>query len=394
MKQRLEKGIGEPSSKGPDPQNTTFSADYRSAGKAEDPVERTPEEIEETREAMAIKETAETAETVETEAQEGKEPGQPGQSGKPGGSGKKSRRGSREKREKAGDPLDRLMREARELDKELDDFLPEGETLPEEEYLTKWGDDLEEEDSASEEDASLEESPEEEAPSSGTSRERRLWGKHWYGMVVGSLVLLLALTGVVSIAWTAGSALHARLTDDSHLRAYDTFLRPVVMLDPQPFESPEKADMDFVQNASLWHLILSDGGRSYSLYDDAGRAMIPLGDVTAACEELFGPGITFSPRNPQEETFYTYDSTDNHYHVALYSADSVMTPYTESSYTENGRTVLRVGYVSPADQGKTGSASVSGASETPVPVKYMEYVMELNEDTGKEYIYAIRTILE
>lgn len=74
------------------------------------------------------------------------------------------------------------------------------------------------------------------------------------------------------------------------------------MLDPQPFESPEKADMDFVQNASIWKLVLSDGGSSYTLYDDDGRAMIPLGDVAAACSELFGPDISFSPRTPEEET--------------------------------------------------------------------------------------------
>ena len=137
----------------------------------------------------------------------------------------------------------------------------------------------------------------------------------------------------------------------SQLRAYDDFLTPVVMLDPEPFASPDKAPNTFVQEASLWKAILDDGGSRYTQYDDNGRVIIPLGDVASACVALFGPDRNLSPGTPSEESFYTYDEQDNSYHVALFSSDSMVTPYTEKSYSEDGKTILRVGYVSPQTNG-------------------------------------------
>ena len=282
---------------------------------------------------------------------------------------------------------------AEEMDKELDDFLPEGESLPEEEFLTKWSRDLEdtqEQEEEKEPSASSEETDEEASvPQATALRQRRPQGRRWYGLLVGSVVLLLALTGVCFLAYLGGSSLYAKLTDDSQLRAYDTFLTPVVMLDPEPFDSPEKASNDFVQEASLWKVILEDGGSRYTKYDDNGRVIIPLGDVAAACSELFGPDRNLSPGTPSEESFYTYDTSDNSYHVALFSSDSAVTPYTESTYSEDGKTVLRVGYVSPTDAFKTGGSS-SDSPDSPTPTKYMEYVLAEDPETGNSYIYAIR----
>ena len=284
--------------------------------------------------------------------------------------------------------------EAEEMDKELDDFLPEGESLPEEEFLTKWSRDLEnDEEEPVGSHASSEEAEEGVAVAKTALRQRRPQGRRWYGLLVGSLVLLLALTGVGSRAGMAGSSLHARLTDDSQLRAYDDFLTPVVMLDPEPFASPDKAPNTFVQEASLWKAILDDGGSRYTQYDDNGRAIIPLGDVASACVALFGPDRNLSPGTPSEESFYTYDEQDNSYHVALFSSDSMVTPYTEKSYSEDGKTILRVGYVSPTDEWRTGGVS-SGSPATPTPTKYMEYVLAENPDTGAFYIYAVRPVEE
>mgnify|MGYP000582740201 CR=1 FL=1 len=50
--------------------------------------------------------------------------------------------------------------------------------------------------------------------------------------------------GVVFIAGTIGNRIYTTVTDDSQLRAYDTFLTPVVMQDPAPFESIEEANED------------------------------------------------------------------------------------------------------------------------------------------------------
>ena len=111
-------------------------------------------------------------------------------------------------------------------DTELDDFLPEGETLPAgDEALEKHGTPRPEP-----------EEPEAPAPLPRTARRR---GRRRYGIALGAAVLLLALVGVVSLAGLLGSQIYRRATDDSALRAYDAQLSCIVMLDPEPFESIE-----------------------------------------------------------------------------------------------------------------------------------------------------------
>lgn len=217
---------------------------------------------------------------------------------------------------------------------------------------------------------------------------RPLHRRRRYGIPVGIAVLALALVGVVFLAVSIGQAIFRGLNNDSKLREYDNFLTPVVMQDPAPFETIDSADPDMVMTASLWYAILQNGAESYTSYDAEGRSLVPLGDVTAACQELFGPDCVLQPANPKQETFFTFDNTDNQFHVAPYSSQSSYTPYTESERRSGDSVLLRVGYLSPADEyfsDETGNTA-------PSPAKYMEYELKTNPDTGKQYISAIRSI--
>lgn len=254
---------------------------------------------------------------------------------------------------------------------EITDFLPEPEENPDEELLTKWADELE---------------PEQpELPEPPKPARRR--GRRRYGVAVGSLVLILAIVGVAFIATAIGRQIYAAATDDSKLREYDTFLTPVVMQDPQPFASPDKATEDFILNASLWKTITANNGTNYTEYDDAGRLIVPLGDVVQACRDLFGPDSQLQPKTPAQETFFEYNSDENKFHVALYSSDSTFVPYTDSAKKQGDSMILRVGYVSPSDAWRTQTSSTVNA---PKPTKYMDYVLKTDPSTNKEYIYAIQ----
>lgn len=251
----------------------------------------------------------------------------------------------------------------------IDDFLPVGDSGAEERLLTKWDDGMDPE------------------PAAVPPRPKRR-GRRRYGIFVGTLVLLLALTGVGFLAAAVGTRIHAALTDDSRLRAYDKFLTVIVAQDPQPFSSPEKADPGFILNASLWRTMTENNGAGYSDYDDAGRTVVPLGDVVDACHELFGPNCSLQPENPAQETFFTYDTAKAQFHVSLYSLDSAYAPYTVSAKKDGDGTLLRVGYVPPSDATRTRSG-VSSAG-TPKPVKYMDYLLQTNPSTRKEYVSAVR----
>lgn len=256
---------------------------------------------------------------------------------------------------------------------EIDDFLPDGDEADGENLLTKWDDGVSETRAAPRE------------------RSLRKTGKYRWGLAAGAAVLLLALAGVVILAVQAGKSIHAAATDDSKLRAYDRFLSVVVAQDPKPFDSPEKADPDFVLNASLWKT-MADNESSYTDYDDAGRTVVPLGDVADACGRLFGPKCPLRPKNPATESFYTYDAAKAQFHIAPYSPEGAYEPYTVSAKKEGDGVVLRVGYLSPADPARSPSsgAGSSSAAGGPAPVKYMEYVVRTDGSTGQDYVYAVR----
>ena len=259
-------------------------------------------------------------------------------------------------------------------EEQSEDFLPDPMDDPDEELLTKWS-------AASEPEAA------DQTEDIKPAKPARRRGRRRYGVAVGSLVLLLALTGVVFIVGIVGKQIYTAATDDSQLRAYDTFLTPAVMQDPQPFASPDKAPEDFVLNASLWQAITANNGTNYTEYDDAGRVLVPLGDVVQACRDLFGPDCQLQPKTPAQETFFEYNSEENKFHVALYSSDSTFIPYTESAKNQGGSTILRVGYVSPSDTWRTQTSSTV---TSPKPTKYMEYVLKTNSSTNKQYIYSIQ----
>lgn len=259
-----------------------------------------------------------------------------------------------------------------EPDSEMDDFLPEGEENTDEELLTK------------QPMASL------DAEEIATAAKRKRRGKRRYGIFVGALVMVLALVGVGFIVTTVGKQIYNVVTDDSKLREYDTFLSAVVMQDPEPFENPADANGQMVLTASLWRAIMNHG-TDYNEYDELGRTIVPLVDVADACHELFGPDCGIRPEDAPEDSFYEYDSEKNNFHVAPYSSQSSFAPYTVSSKKNGAATVLKVGYVAASDEWRSDTAS---QVTSPTPVKYMEYVLQPNSETGKEYIAAVRTVAD
>lgn len=258
---------------------------------------------------------------------------------------------------------------------------------PERELVTG-GEILSQEDLPEEEEPILEKAEAEQLGEVVLAAARPRRKRRKYGIPMGIGVLALALVGVVFLAITIGQAISRSMNDDSKLREYDSFLAPVVMQDPAPFESIGSADPEFVMTASLWFAISQNGAENYNSFDAEGRSLIPLGDVTAACRDLFGPDCVLQPATPKEETFFTFDSEDNQFHVAPYSSQSSYTPYTEKERRSGGSVLLTVGYLSPADDYLTDETKES----KPKPAKYMEYELKTNSETGKLYIYAIRAV--
>lgn len=142
--------------------------------------------------------------------------------------------------------------------------------LPENQDLVTGGDILTEEDEPEEETAFSKENEHQPKIAFTPRTDRKRKGRRRYGVFVGSLVLLLALVGVVFLVSAVSGQIRGWFAgEEIDLRSYDGFLAPVVMQDPAPFESIEGANSDMVITAGLWYMLMNQSDKVYTEYDES-----------------------------------------------------------------------------------------------------------------------------
>lgn len=195
-------------------------------------------------------------------------------------------------------------------------------------------------------------------------------GRHRFAAPLGLLVILLAVTGVVSLCvWGIQAILKAQ--DDTALRKeLYKFLTPVMMYDPPAFKNVSEA----TQNESLSDTLIlaaiepitrresirqqqeKDDSFSYPV-DDNGCLIIPAGEVEESYRTLFGTTAKINHHSVGSEEAgiynYQYDEEAAAYHVPVVADTTI----NASMYTtvfdkvkKKGDTVtIRVGYALTSD---------------------------------------------
>lgn len=229
--------------------------------------------------------------------------------------------------------------------------------------------------------------------------------RYRYGLPVGILVILLAVVGLGFLGTQVYQYIYKVATDDSVERAYDTYLEPVVMLDPQPFESLEGADKKMLLQASVWLTVFDNIGRADLQYDDAARIILPADLVNESAVKLFGPNCVLNPTDisvtdmlgaeeGSPQATIQYVAEENAYHVPLPTNVGSYRPYTEKIKRKGNIKYLRVAYRTSFDYTETGEAfsQPDGQEDANYTVKYMEYELTYDPETETEYISAIRAV--
>lgn len=256
--------------------------------------------------------------------------------------------------------------------------------------------------------------------------------RHWYGVPVGLVVIIFAVIGVISSVKWVYTAAYNYLSDDSAERAYDTYLFPVVILDPQPFETIDGADNAMMLQAAIWKTMFDDLPTLAVESDELARILLPADLVEENAVELFGTQCILTPVDiplqnevgvPNEETgtesgetesdsednsesedgeqenvsaslstTIQYDAEKDVYHVPTLSINSYH-PYVKKIVkTAGGDKILTVGYYSMA--GTNEYSPSAGEINEETFVKDMEYKISYDSDTQQEYISAIRVVKE
>jgi len=201
---------------------------------------------------------------------------------------------------------------------------------------------------------------------------------HFIQSLIGLAILALAVVGVVFISINSYNYIQKRINGDENLDAFNEFLKPVVMQDPKPFESVDKADNEFLLKAAIWKTLLDEEKAATYESDDDGRRILPVEDIEKNAESLFGKINLLFESIGDDEDLIEYNKDTGTYHIPLFSLDAFV-PYTFSAKKRGDIYTLKVGYVAD-DENWVGGAN--GEKSEPTPSKTMKYVLK---QTKSEY---------
>ncbi|MFV0498036.1 MAG: hypothetical protein ACK5L0_07735 [Candidatus Fimivivens sp.] len=205
--------------------------------------------------------------------------------------------------------------------------------------------------------------------------------------IIGGAFVACAIIGLFSTMFW-GADFIGGLFDNSDKRArYESFISPVVMMDPVPFSRVENIEQNLLLQSSLWAALMGENRGAYA-YDENGLLLVPSSDVDVAATKLFGPNVVLTHQSFDDyDASYLFDPEISAYRVPAINKLAYSPAITDIN--KKGDTVsLTVGYVAPGNIWSTDPQS--GDTDLPTPEKYMLYTLTKWEEGY--YISAVGDI--
>ena len=209
-------------------------------------------------------------------------------------------------------------------------------------------------------------------------------------MLLSAFILIVTFTGLIVVINRFSTFEETVPTSNMHVTSaanFSKFLAPIVMHNPDPFNSPKNADKQMKISSSIWHCVMKNGTNTYKNFDERGLTLIPVKEIETSCEELFGPehGIDFSQST--FGPFFNMESGEKNFHISTISNQDCYLPYIENITQINPSTIkLTVGYVVREDPFFTKSPQ---KAEKPEPKKYMIYILKKNQNKGEYFLNSV-----
>ena len=177
-----------------------------------------------------------------------------------------------------------------------------------------------------------------------------------WAAVLGLFMIIRAGIGAFSLVRSAVGFVQNR--EDRAAAAdqerFAEFIKPLVMFDPPPFETPAALDKNCLLRACVW---LAMNSLSHPQYDELQYMLVPGADVKAACVTLFGNDVSLVPQTfSHGGVTMEYDAVKGAYHIPGLSG--AYTPQIEKITRKGGTVILTVGYLEPE---QAGTAAVKRA---------------------------------
>ena len=166
---------------------------------------------------------------------------------------------------------------------------------------------------------------------------------------------------------------------------YDSFILPLVMQDPQPFDDVNSLDSQVALEASIWNAILSNPLDYYNNFDQNGRTVIPFSDIDNSSKELFGSNYQLKIDDIKGGSFFEIDPNNKEFHISPKGNGDCFIPNTESQEIGSDEINLTVTYLEPADP-------YEGSVDNQTPSKKMRYTLKKDVSTKKYYISSVSNL--
>lgn len=214
--------------------------------------------------------------------------------------------------------------------------------------------------------------------------KRKHKSTHKAAFPVGSLIIILAAIGLVTIVVSAVKGIGTAIENSKHYEEYNTILTPVVLIDPDTFDDITKADMNQLMEISIWSLLKSDIAPDTFESNESGL-VVPKTAVEEEFVELFGTEV--SPVHQTIEGYgleFVYDTKTESYTVPLTGITPIYTPQVVDRTTSSDTVVLTVACLA----GDAWEQGENGEMIAPAPDKYIK--ITLREQNDNLYISAIQ----
>lgn len=204
-----------------------------------------------------------------------------------------------------------------------------------------------------------------------TRRKRR------YAAPIGGMFILFAALGVITVVILSFRLTATVLDNTDQRQMFENIVRPVVMFNPTPFETPTDIENDDLLNFSMWATLLGDKKDTYT-FGETQELVVPASDLNVAAAKLFGPGVSLEHHSfDYFEMSYYYDDASAVYYVPVSAVFNVYTPSVETVTRSGDFYELSVGFLS---SGISWQTDFSGGQGKPKPDKYMNFIMEKTKD--------------
>ena len=206
--------------------------------------------------------------------------------------------------------------------------------------------------------------------------------------IAGLLVLVFALTGFIGILIQGTgyiSSTSARREKEKNSE-FNSFLIPVVAVDPTPFDDIATASKAELVEIAIWTILSSDLNPDEYDYS-SGKLAIPVEKVNEAFYKYFGSQTEIKHQTVEGYGYeFSYDPVDSVYYIPLTSIIPVYTPTVIGSEKKGEATVITVGLINSSVWMQD---NITGNLTSAQPEKYIKVTLR---KTGKEsFISAIQS---